>query len=196
MRILIACAVLSVGTAIFASTLPTSTCCLSTLAMLDGPTTAPATVQEPATPKAESKSKAAFDALTKLAGRWKLANKIDDVTEPRYIEFKVIARGSVVMETMLPGTAMEMVNLYALDGDDLLVTHYCASGNQPRMKLAEWKEGRLTFVFKDATNLASPQSAYMGGLKLTTNDGKLVEDWTHFAGGKEAGAVRFELVRD
>ena len=28
-----------------------------------------------------------------------------------------------------------MINMYHMDGDDLVLTHYCAGGNQPTMKL-------------------------------------------------------------
>ena len=50
-------------------------------------------------------------------------------------EFKTSAAGTVVMETMNPGTGHEMINMYHVDGDDLLLTHYCAGNNQPRMRL-------------------------------------------------------------
>ena len=50
-------------------------------------------------------------------------------------EIRVSAAGSVVIETMNPATDHEMINMYHLDGDDLVLTHYCAGGNQPHMKL-------------------------------------------------------------
>ena len=43
--------------------------------------------------------------------------------------------GSAVTETLFPGTAHEMMSVYHMDGDDLVLTHYCAGGNQPRMML-------------------------------------------------------------
>ena len=50
-------------------------------------------------------------------------------------DFKISAAGTVVMETMGPGSEHEMINMYHLDGDDLVLTHYCAGGNQPTMRL-------------------------------------------------------------
>ena len=47
---------------------------------------------------------------------------------------KVTAGGSAVHETLFPGSAHEMVSVYHLDGADLVMTHFCALGNQPRMK--------------------------------------------------------------
>ena len=43
------------------------------------------------------------------------------------IEFRVTSAGSVVQETMFPGSDHEMVNMYSVDGDKLLMTHYCAA---------------------------------------------------------------------
>ena len=48
--------------------------------------------------------------------------------------YRVTAAGSAVMEVLFPGTDHEMVTVYHQDGDDLILTHYCAAGNQPRMK--------------------------------------------------------------
>ena len=38
-----------------------------------------------------------------------------------------------------------MTNMYALDGKSLLMTHYCAMGNQPRMKADALTNNRLVF---------------------------------------------------
>ncbi len=48
-----------------------------------------------------------------------------------------------------------MINMYHLDGDDLVLTHYCAGGNQPHMKLdrASATSGKLQFDFIGGTNL-------------------------------------------
>ena len=83
------------------------------------------------------KAQTAFDELKSLAGTWRgeiegeggeaEAEKMDEAIH----EFRVSAAGTVVMETMGPGTEHEMINMYHIDGDDLVLTHYCAGGNQP-----------------------------------------------------------------
>ncbi len=175
-------------------------CCEpSAISTFGGPTTAPAATSDapaakPDAPAGKIDAHAAFDQLAKLVGAWKEAPDAAPGMKGS-VEFKVTSGGSVLMETMMPGSAYEMVNMYAVDGDDLLVTHYCASGNQPRMKLTEAADGKLTFTFKDATNLASPDDEYMGTLKMTITDGKLVEDWTSFEKGKPAGGIKIDLVK-
>ena len=39
-----------------------------------------------------------------------------------------------------PGTGHAMTTVYHLDGRDLVLTHYCMGGNQPRMR-AKTTEG-------------------------------------------------------
>ena len=51
------------------------------------------------------------------------------------VVYKLTGAGSALVETQFPGTGHEMVSVYHLDGDDLRMTHYCAAGNQPRVKL-------------------------------------------------------------
>src|SRR3954463_13673328 len=77
---------------------------------------------------------AGLERLKKLAGTWVAADKDGKPTDQVVSVIKVTAGGSAVHETLFPGQAMEMISLYHLDGTDLVMTHYCALGNQPRMK--------------------------------------------------------------
>ena len=47
--------------------------------------------------------------------------------------FKTKAAGSAVVQTTRAGTPGEMKTIFHMDGDQLLLTHYCAQGNQPRL---------------------------------------------------------------
>ena len=69
---------------------------------------------------------------------------------------KVTAAGSAVHETIFPGTGHEMVSMYHADGKDLIMTHYCALGNQPRMKLdpkSSVDKGEFRFKFAGGSNI-------------------------------------------
>ena len=70
-------------------------------------------------------------AISELAGDWQMTDE-NGVTH-RASRFVVTSGGSAVREIMWPGQAMEMTNLYHMDGGALVCTHYCAAGNQPRM---------------------------------------------------------------
>ena len=55
--------------------------------------------------------------------------------------YGVTAAGTAVMEALFPETDHEMLTVYHLEGNDLVLTHYCAMGNQPRSTNrleAEW----------------------------------------------------------
>lgn len=145
-----------------------------------------------------------LDAIKKLEGTW-----TTEGPEGKPIVasiYKVTAGGSAVREIMFPGSAHEMTNMYHLDriGKDgahevLVVTHYCAAGNQPRMQcVKESAPGVFPFQFRDVTNLRDKDEGYMGGLTLTITDADhAVQEWTHYKEGKEHGEkMRFELTRE
>lgn len=67
---------------------------------------------------------------------------------------KVTAGRSAVHETFFPGQPMEMVSIYHMSNGDLVMTHYCVLGNQPRMK-ADPKSpaNQIRWTFAGGTNL-------------------------------------------
>src|SRR5277367_5888702 len=77
---------------------------------------------------------AGLEKMKKLAGTWVAADKDGKPTDQVVSVIKVTAGGSAVHETLFPGQPMEMMSVYTADGPDLLMTHYCVLGNQPRMK--------------------------------------------------------------
>lgn len=151
-------------------------------------------------------AQAAFDRLKTLAGTWHgtpegqgkeaeaEAERVSEVVH----EFRVSAAGTVVMETMNPGTDHEMINMYHVDGNDLLVTHYCAGGNQPQMRLDREKSTAETLVFDFAggTNLDPAKDGHIHAAKLTFGDGDRLESaWVSHNEGKQAGMMTFHLTR-
>lgn len=83
---------------------------------------------------AKAAKHAGLERLKTLAGTWVEADADGKPTDKVVSVFKVTAAGSAVEETIFPGQPQEMVSIYHRDGADLLLTHYCALGNQPRMK--------------------------------------------------------------
>ncbi|HUY92931.1 MAG TPA: hypothetical protein VMV10_29645 [Pirellulales bacterium] len=75
---------------------------------------------------------------------------------------RVTSAGSAIEETLFPGGDHEMVTMYFIDGDKLLLTHYCALGNQPQMQAEPGEDAkRIAFKFVGATNLKSADELHM-----------------------------------
>lgn len=102
------------------------------------------------------------------------------------ITFLLVSGGSVLMSDLAPGMPHEMITKFHRDGEDLLATHYCLMGNQPRMRaVASVQPNVVAFEFKDAKNLPDPAVAHMGGVKFTFVDyNHHVEEWTVVANGR------------
>jgi hypothetical protein len=109
----------------------------------------------------------------------------------------VTAAGSAVAETLFPGTPHEMITMYHLDGDRLRLTHYCAAGNQPRMKCRAGADPQqLVFEFVDATNMRSMQDSHMHAATLTIIDPQHIQArWQSYAEGKPTEPHTLDLVR-
>jgi hypothetical protein len=146
--------------------------------------------------KAGVDARAAFARLKTLEGQWKVAS--DGNHDGAKIIYKVTAAGSALMETSFPGTDHEMITMYHLDGDDLRMTHYCAAGNQPRLKLDREasKPDLYSFVFDGGTNLNPAKDMHIHSLRIKFLDGGKVEaDWEGYMDGKACHATKFALSR-
>ena len=139
----------------------------------------------------------AFERLTSLSGTWE--GTVEGEGGPTRITYRTISGGRAVLETLFPGTPHEMISIYLLEGNELRMTHYCAVGNQPRMKLkAGGTSNVLAFDFKDATNLKSDKDGHMHSLVLTFKDDDHVSAaWQYYQDGKAAAdhQATFEMAR-
>ena len=138
-----------------------------------------------------AQSQKSFDLMKSLAGTWEgKASNGQTATEI----YRVASNGSVVMSE-LPGDN-NMISMYTVDGNRLLLTHYCSMGNQPRMAGTIGADGKtLDFEFVDATNLASPDAGHIHRAVLTLVDSNhLTEDWYFMQGDKEKHE-HFDLQR-
>lgn len=139
-------------------------------------------------------SAALMAPLKSLAGTWTMRD--ENGQEQVALVTKVIAGGSVVHETMFPGSQHEMVNTYHADGGSLVVTHYCAAGNQPRMECTSAAGGVYKFRFRDITNHSGPDEHYMGELTVKIIDADhLVQVWASFQNGQRTEGPTFEMTR-
>ena len=91
----------------------------------------------------------ALKSMKALAGTWEGTHTMHGKEIPATIEYKVSSNGSTVVETMFPGTAHEMVNVYHDKSGKLAMTHYCSVGNQPHLDLTwpQWREIHCHFRY-------------------------------------------------
>jgi hypothetical protein len=137
---------------------------------------------------------AEFDTLKSLAGEWTM--KDEKGNDMLASVFTVSSNGSVVREVMFPGAPSEMTNMYHLDGDSIVMTHYCAMGNQPRMRCTNPKGNTFEFVGYDCTNLTSSDIEYMASMTLTIDDPNHVhQNWSSMKKGATTSHADFELTR-
>jgi hypothetical protein len=140
---------------------------------------------------AQSDAHKTFDQLKALNGSWegKAANG-----QPVKVVFRPTAGGSALMSEILGEE--DMISMFHMDNNRLLMTHYCGAGNQPRMVASASPDGKtITFNFVDATNLATPKSGHMDHLVITIPDADHhIEDWTFVQDGKEM-KEHFDLAR-
>jgi len=138
---------------------------------------------------------ASLDRIKALTGTWvgKAPEKMGGQTFT--ITFRPTSAGSAVLETMFPGSDHEMLNVYHGDGSTLMLTHYCAMGVQPRMRLTSAEGNKLRFEFVDGANIKSRNDAHMDSLELTIEGDKLSESWEYFKDGKIIERAVFELHR-
>lgn len=140
--------------------------------------------------KKAQQAQAIFEKIKSLSGEWENQGHV-------VLSVKVIAGGSAVVQREFPGTPMEMMTVYHLDGDEVMLNHYCVLGNQPRLKASLGdRENTLVFSFVEATNMESINDPHMHQGKLTwINKDSIKSTWTKFVDGKPDGDHSFEMTR-
>jgi hypothetical protein len=142
-------------------------------------------------------AKAAFDILKSFAGKWQGTLQEKAKGPEATVIYRTTANGSVVLESLFPGTDHEMLTAYHLDGDRLVLTHYCAMSNQPRMAMSQKSTSReLVFDFVGGSNLKPETDTHMhsGVIRITGKD-SIECDWEIFQDGKKIANNRFFLTR-
>lgn len=149
--------------------------------------------------EASKQSVEAFSKLKSLVGVWTKNGNIQDSFQ---IEFSLTARDSVLIETWRRNGKVHSLTLYHQNFDQLLATHYCPQGNQPRLSLApESTDRELSFTFFDATNLASLDDSHQHslGFELPINNGSPLvrkESYLDNSGEHKSSLIMKRVVND
>ncbi len=163
--------------------------------------TAHGDMQQPAEKAAASDAQKAFDQLKTLAGSW--AGQLttfpkEPSVDGKFAQFslRVTSLGNAfVHEMSISGRPDHPVTMFYLDGDRLLLTHYCDAGNRPRMVGKVSPDGKtVEFEFLDLSG--SNQYGHMHHVVFTVIDANHhTEDWTWMDPGNKTTRAHFDLQR-
>jgi hypothetical protein len=145
---------------------------------------------------AQSGGQKSFELMKTLTGDWEGKGSEGG---PVRVTYRMTAGGSALMaeiQSNMKGHSEDMISMIHMDGDRLLLTHYCAAGNQPRMQASASPDGKtVTFKFLDATNLANLDQGHMDHVVFNFIDANHhTEEWHFLVGGKEM-VERFNLEK-
>lgn len=128
-------------------------------------------------------SPAALEKLKSLVGHWQAEMKDGQKTN---IYISVLSKGNCVQEAMDAGTPHAMLTIYCADKGGVMMTHYCAAGNQPRMRAESWAGDTIAFDFVDASGLATPDDGHMHKLEISLKDADhYTATWTYREKGQD-----------
>jgi hypothetical protein len=150
---------------------------------------------------AQSDAQKSFDQLKTLAGSWEghittfppdpeINGKLMQAT------LRVTSMGNAIMHEMTgAGRPDDPITMLYLDGDRLLLTHYCDAGNRPRMAGKPSPDGKtIEFDFLDVAG--STQYGHMHHAVFTFVDANHhIEDWTYMQPGDKPIRAHVELQR-
>ena len=135
-------------------------------------------------------SPAAFERLKRLVGTWNSTMK-GRSGSAQVTTYKMAGGGRVLVQD----DGETLTNAFHLDVDKLMVTHYCASGNQPRMRVREVDDRHIAFEMFDITNLANPQGYHTTHLDIVfVSPDRIDLAYRGTSGGRETTQL-FELTR-
>lgn len=159
-------------------------------------------------PVAKSDAQVSFTLLKALAGTWQASATLDP-PQPEMgngtlmqVSLRVTSRGNALVHEMgdLGKSVDPMLNdhpvtMLYLDGDRLLLTHYCDAGNRPRMVARTSPDGKtVEFDFLDISG--GTQHGHMHHAVFTIIDANHhTEDWTYMMPGDKPVHAHLDLTR-
>jgi hypothetical protein len=147
--------------------------------------------------QSESAARQGFDKLKGLEGEWVDVDGVFGTKGAVAVRYRVTGAGHTVIETFPLGTAEEMVTVYHLDGSDVVLTHYCSGGTQPRMRSRGLQGNTLAFEFDGGGNIDPGKTSHMHAAKiefLSANEVRAT--WQNWSNGKpDDHTAVFRIVR-
>jgi hypothetical protein len=152
----------------------------------------------------QTSARQAFARLKTLAGNWKGHAAMGPDSAPVRVSMRVTSGGDALMHEMVPeGRAADPSNgdddpltMIYVDGDRLLLTHYCDSGkNRPRMVGKLSPDGKtIEFDFLDVSGGAALGHMHRAVFTIIDADHH-IEDWTYMSPTDQPNQAHIDLVR-
>jgi phage tail protein X len=157
---------------------------------------------------ADSDAQKSFDQMKTLAGNWEgpvtVVPPQPDMSsdKPIHVSLRTTSRGNALVHEMQEAGTLEdttrydhPVTMFYLEGDRLLLTHYCDAGNRPRMTAKSSADGKtIEFDFLDVAG--STQYGHMQHAVFTVIDANHhIEDWTFMMPGDKPVHAHLDLQR-
>jgi hypothetical protein len=149
----------------------------------------------------QSDAQKSFDQLKTLAGAWEgqvrtLPVKAEIEGKHMHLSLRVTSMGNAIVHEMTgDGRPDDPITMFYLDGDRLLLTHYCDAGNRPRMAGKMSPDGKtVEFDFLDVAG--STEYGHMHHAVFTLIDANHhIEDWTYMEPGDKPVRAHFDVQR-
>jgi hypothetical protein len=149
----------------------------------------------------KSDAQKSFDQLKTLAGSWEgrmatLPPQAEIEGKHMQVSLRVTSMGNAIVHEMTgEGRPDDPITMLYLDGDRLLLTHYCDAGNRPRMVGKASPDGKtVEFDFLDVAG--STQYGHMHHAVFTMIDANHhIEDWTYMQPGDKPVHAHVDLQR-
>jgi hypothetical protein len=149
----------------------------------------------------KSDAQRSFDKLKTVAGTWEghmttVPPQADVEGKLTHLSLRVTSMGNAMVHEMTgEGRPDDPITMLYLDGDRLLLTHYCDAGNRPRMVGKMSPDGNtVEFDFLDVAG--STQYGHMHHAVFTVIDANHhTEDWTYMMPGDKPVHAHIDLQR-
>jgi hypothetical protein len=116
----------------------------------------------------DPEAKREFESLKSLVGDWEATTAKGTKVRASY---RLMSADSVLVETFTTFSGKQTLTLFHMDGPHVIATHYCAQGNQPRLRLRSTQsKTRFELSFFDITNLTDPQASHLRRLEIELRD--------------------------
>jgi hypothetical protein len=148
-----------------------------------------------------SEAQQSFDKLKTLAGSWEghvTTMPADPSMDGKsmHASLRVTSMGNAIVHEMQgEGRPDDPITMLYLDGDRVLLTHYCDAGNRPRMTGKMSPDGKsVEFAFLDVAG--STKYGHMDHAVFTVIDpNHHTEDWTYMEPGDKPIHAHVDLQR-